>query len=509
MAAPDKDELLTAGLDTLPSLDDLDRSDFIEVPGSSFVERAKDVRWIFLRPEAKQLFEVLNGDKNVIVTGPPGTGKSILCWLWVCYQLKSGKSVLLISPVADDVVSFYLISMSDGNAQCTPCDGDALMKAKRKYDIVFADGASKANHLLGMAIVLGRSFIVAASLQLPSADKAVNLDLWNAVHFSMYGWILEDIVVAATNANVLQRAVEKNALREPTLGDEEALKGIIEEKFYYAGHNIRNMLEFSVETVCSDVSSSIGYLTGDATDVGDRSTQAVNTLFTRFRKGLFDNVVCPVSKYVSYVLLLRDMERLSRVLNSTSFGDNPAIKGWYHEFAFLMKVKRGLGTSYGHTLYSLRSEDDVHLPPGVGIYSYKFGERLTLDEGEASDGADGVWIFPQMWNQGLFDLAWFEQSTGELILIQLTVATTHTFKFKFAIQLRAALNAAFGEGCVRSLKIFVVLPFKLDFRFVHSQVYSDRCGELEDLLESRFTMESGCLKILSISPLGKRKASDE
>jgi len=67
------------------------KTSLTNVAGLDLVDKE---RFLFVRDEVKEMWVSLEEHDDILIRGPPGTGKSSICWCWACYQANNQKTVL-------------------------------------------------------------------------------------------------------------------------------------------------------------------------------------------------------------------------------------------------------------------------------------------------------------------------------------------------------------------------------------------------------------------------------
>jgi len=219
---------------------------------------------------------------------------------------------------------------------------------------------------------------------------------------------------------------------DTTPAEENTLDDVIEAKYYFAGGSARFFFEYELKNLKSTIDTKFegideGHWKYFAQgSISSGTPTSVNTLMQQFQ-----GKTTPLSKYA----LFRAYEKcktdlVNAVKAAASSSNNPALKGWAFELEQIDFIRLSL-------------ESDPERPLSVtnnhGLSLYPRSE-VSFDEKEIQKGTfeeDGTVVWCMKWNQGCFDVAFYEEKT--LVTLQFTVSDDHSLKPKFIRNLRDTL----------------------------------------------------------------------
>ena len=481
------------------------------------------------------------------VTGPPGCGKTCFFYLWARLLSVNERKRVLIIQFRTGAICYIWIRETNGTLWrmdqgiCTnellQITLDIIKKNKDKpFDLCIYDVVSNYESIWGaMLSILNtnnttiKKMIHVTSLPVhlsPGYQILHHLDD-TVIQLSVDSWRLEEYTEAITCKefaekvrNILindQRLFEDDGDEDGTklssaeASDEVAssddflddgtdiatLTNIIETKYYYAGGSARFMFDVSLSNLRNSYLDDhfnrvpddnwVHFTKGS---ISSSSSTAVNTLMQQF-----GNKVTPVSKYV----LIRAYEKCqtklvrsvqSEAINSSS---NPVLKGWAFELEQIDLIRLTLDSPSGKHDYITNNKGLSFTPQSKIIFDgfkfFEYGVAIT-------ETGTGVVIWCQEWNQGCFDVAFYQHKT--LVTFQFTISKQHSLKPMYIRRLRDALLKK-GVSVDRVVHVCVT-PKEQEFQFKTETLGTGRKARATE--DPQFKIET-----IHSLPLEKKTAS--
>eukprot|EP00657_Telonema_sp_P-1_P005311 TRINITY_DN225_c0_g1_i1.p1 TRINITY_DN225_c0_g1~~TRINITY_DN225_c0_g1_i1.p1 ORF type:complete len:615 (+),score=105.31 TRINITY_DN225_c0_g1_i1:182-2026(+) len=465
-----------------------------------------------VRPETRAIWDALEANSVPLLQGPPGTGKSIAVWTWACSQANAGSSVSWFHLTA----THFVFAVQVGPKDMKSCEfrySELTHFIKRvKTDILVIDGLTqeKIETLSSGLLWLrdkearkksrrGRKLVMTSSqqLSLPSQDTQA-LKIKTA---STCGWTLADYQDALGDDDFWREVYPK--LIEPSESADdfltwtrEARCALVEHKFFWAGFSARWMWALSLEEAIEDIDTQYSRM---GTDVdkwlnglgGQRNSQAVNHMFTCL-SGSSDYLV--VSQYVTRRMAQDcdlDLRFIKAATAQAAKLGNQAFDGWVFEMDFFAQQR--LAQKNSQPLL-VTNKDGVQEQWQV-VRTESFNKIVDL--AKITEVADGLWLNPQKWNQGGFDVAYLNLSPKCCLgIVQITLASTHALKLQYAIDLIETLKAA--EVPIEEIHVVVLLPAGHDC-FTLGSVYSQKAKTILEFYPDGWNSENLHVRYLARS----------
>jgi len=198
-------------------------------------------RQLFVRPASTELWKKLVDGGNLLLTGPPGTGKSSLVWAWCCWYACQGQNnIRWIHLRKSGKVS--IVDFSGGSFKA---ETSGLRDLQKKFmdttaSVLVLDGITQAHNLYGDASVwleqeTSQRLIVVSSLQFTLPKEDLKEDKMEEI--SLSGWTKEEYMEACKDATFFN-SVKSNLDADTTATEIEEQIGA---KFFIAGASARWM----------------------------------------------------------------------------------------------------------------------------------------------------------------------------------------------------------------------------------------------------------------------------
>jgi hypothetical protein len=450
-----------------------------------------DEKLMFATPECVRFWTALDERWNalesqssvvgLVVEGPPGIGKSVGAWAWVCFQAMHLKKSGLWIHVDDFMLPSCVYLGPDGckDVRIHPNLISDLMESTNVDFLVF-DGYKST--VLQYKDVLKFMFppntkrlgIVISSLAggiMPDQFGKYSpfIDFWE------HGpWLLEHYFAACSNTDFFD-TVRNNfdPFDDDVIGDpssQEAKSAIcraqVEEKFYYAGASARWMFANTVHSVQAHVARYVDKVEKNFKQLlneghGIQSSESSNHLLMRYQ-GAIGPETFFVSRYALKLLLHASNDRsdIRRAYALAKQHNNPAFLGWVVEFDFLEQLADSCATSA--KVFNLYSNVDGNI----------FWRVSSVTSFDPHSPFEAPWLpnqfrRPIKWNQGGYDAVVLFKDGGKIVLhfMQVTRGRTHKMKMKFFASLAAKVSAEYPKEDI-GVEISLILPRLQDSKVI-------------------------------------------
>eukprot|EP01097_Dermamoeba_algensis_P012171 TRINITY_DN99_c0_g1_i5.p1 TRINITY_DN99_c0_g1~~TRINITY_DN99_c0_g1_i5.p1 ORF type:complete len:607 (-),score=118.66 TRINITY_DN99_c0_g1_i5:126-1946(-) len=370
---------------------------------------------IYMRDEATLLWEKANHSKALVVTGPPGVGKSILMWTWALEQSKE-KKVLWIETAVMSRCAVYL-----GGGKITrkfPLEvGDITTS---EDDILIIDGLRDSHGLEWKSSAFTwwqmhqkhRKLIIVASSKINL--KFEEMFSYGVVDHLVSSWTLQEYVEACNDENIWNE-IHQNLLTgydNMYLTKDE----LIQRKYFLAGGSARWMFEYPKNEVEHHITNAVRQV-ADLTRIfsglqGDLSAPAVNRLIS-----VFNTPLGPTSGIVSQAVCQRisrlcDQRFITMASNQQLMKSNPAWDGWIFQIDVFSALQRAADTQSSLQLWKgdgfvpkyISDNRPEETPPKgwrmfgldiglVGHHSQDLKQLIAREQGEILDDFRGTLSF--------------------------------------------------------------------------------------------------------------------
>jgi len=464
-------------IDRLPQVNSWFNVSGLYIAGLSRV--GKPTKRLFCRKDTVRLLERLNQMKNGLrIFGPPGVGKSITVWFWMCYQAKYfGKKCLWIHIAKAEHPNCVSVS-EEGCHQVSFLNLSVIFEylVTSDADIIVIDGVTSLERHMEMCIGAfdfqhnsKRQAISVASMAFKT--NVEDQDFREIGEFYSTPWEYTEYLSSFDDAEFCRevyRFMDTNECEKENEMTDEEVKNIVKscapDKFYYAGCSARWMFSYPITKITkvvgdclNRVSNIVDLLKGT---VGPASMVSANHLMANFEghKQFF------TSHYIAREALSQGGSEAVRLAYGIAQGlGNPSFTGWVVEMDFIHQVIASKGQRMQF------DEEEWNVTDFC---------QCNMDEESLSNLAarilQGCWLQPKKWNQGGYDLACLCEVNGSRMLrcVQVTNAKNHGLNLKYFADLAQALVSAL-ECVVDQIEIVMMIPDDIDaseFSISQSQV---------------------------------------
>ncbi|CAK5137501.1 unnamed protein product, partial [Aphanomyces euteiches] len=229
----------------------------LEIEGRSSL--AFHEKTIYCRQDMKNMLEALDKmERGIRINGPPGMGKSITTWLWVCNQVKKGRSVLWIHLL--DCVSERIIQLTPSGASLIVPNDKLSFVEDTEDDIIVLDGFTEDHVSLGWRAFetrtnAHRQTITISNVSIKTKDEEE--EYLKRTCFDMTPWKLDEYFAAVENEAFFTSV-------QPYLGMYADMKTAIDHKFYFAGLSVRWMFGMNRSQVIQDIAKCFDHCPNSA-----------------------------------------------------------------------------------------------------------------------------------------------------------------------------------------------------------------------------------------------------
>lgn len=431
----------------------------------------------FARGEAIDLFEgvlnsLKNSGKNAMVTGPPGSGKSLIAWKLVCYlanekKYSFGKDGILWIRLFDESPATVSLLKATGiqsievkciDSHCLHHEMVAILD-KVQPSLVVLDGVTKTTEQCRKAVanqckVSKHLFLCVNSMQIRlKEDDRLCLGI---EPFQLFAWTEGDLEAAFNkwefrksvidNFKFSSEVAEKLDIDESklqidtsTLTHRTNCSHLFEAKFSLAGYSARFMFENTPGDVLRILNGSIS----SANTAGENSRDAANTLFCSLKSDSYgeEGRIRPTSAYVLRWFLNHD-EKAAKFFSQFTVFSRIMANGGLQGLVFELHFRARLVTCTKKKTKIALAKDDGRGDKKWGVKKLvrlESGKSLIDLEDHLIEVGDDVWLIPVNWDHCPsidFVCVSPSASNGKIIdgihicVVQLTIAKSHNFNFK-------------------------------------------------------------------------------
>lgn len=435
-----------------------------------------DNRRLFVRASWASLWTELTGTKNLLLTGPPGIGKSSLVWAWCCWSASQKQSLRWIH-ITRTFAAYVVDFSQNGTFTAFTTDLDAL-DVPTNAPLLVIDGITKdLRSVLGQAEVWwtndsasSKRLILVSCLQFSWGGE--DYLRMNMLEIFSPGWGEHEYVQACKDAAFLTSVDAKLDADHTTTVLEER----IESKFFIAGASARWMFHLDSKQATDDVKNQIRKV-NNMMDVmsglkGDRSEQAVNHVVS-FVQG--EHIL--VSELTTRELSKKCEAQFVTVANRQAMVmTNLSFNGWVFQMDFLFCLRTCRKSTSQLTLLDTAVPSNTETwPVPREVYDFYYESELN------SVGAlsDKCWLIPTKVNQGSYDALQLLRSQNKLRVVQLTRGKTHKLKLQYVISVIKTLGSL--GVTISSLDVVIVCPKGTQHSFKLGTVYSDQYAVITNL----------------------------
>jgi hypothetical protein len=189
---------------------------------------------------------------------------------------------------------------------------------------------------------------------------------------------------------------------------------------------------------------------------GANNDEAVNRLHSRFH-----GRVIPVSQYVTRQAVLQVGDAAAQTFRNTAeLLKNASLMGWVFEAEVALRIeqKQKAKLRLEFKEGTLHRRDNGPSAWDAPEYDFMFDSPRVEYDGKSPIQHLPIpsWIVPTKFNQGCFDFV-YVPSADTLVLLQLTVASTHDIKWEFVHRLLQAISADVRRG-IKTVDLRIIVP---------------------------------------------------
>jgi hypothetical protein len=425
------------------------------------------------------------------VTGSPGCGKTCFFYLWSRLRSVYEKKRVLIIQFRENQHSFIWIRNKDGTLKRMVKEisvmnileiTSQIIEKNRStpFDLCIHDGVLSAQEIcikmlsllnVSSSVIKKVIHVTSLAFNLSTGGQVlhhVNDTLVDMVQLSVDSWRLEEYNEAITctkftdkikdmlvsGSDDVPNSDDGDGKKPPSLTD------IVEAKYYYAGGSARFMFEYTIPQLKQMLGNLCNRVGENAWEhfakgsISSSSPAAVNTLMQQF-----DAKATPLSKYILFRAYEKCETDLVKSMKSVaSQSSNPVLKGWVFELEQIDLIRLSLESPPEKKDYITNNTGLSFIPHSKSGFDEK-----QFEEGVSILETGGLVINCLKWNQGCFDVAFYQENT--LVTIQFTVAKKHSLKPMYIRLLRDAL---LGRKISVDRVVHVGVTEEADFAFERS-----------------------------------------
>jgi hypothetical protein len=408
---------------------------------------------------------------GLVVEGPPGIGKSVGAWAWVCCQSMHFKKSGLWIHVDDFVFPSCVYLGPEGCKSLIIYSNEVIdtMKSASVDFLVFDGYKSTLKNKDALKYIFPRK-TKRLGVVISSLAGGIMPDQFGKfspfIGFWEHGpWLLENYVAACANTDFFE-SVKNNfdPYDDDVIGDPSSeevqiatCRAQVEEKFYYAGASARWMFANTVHSVQAHVARYVDQVKNYENFLneghGIQSSESSNHLLMRYQ-GINGPETFFVSQYALKMLLHASGGKsdLRRAYALAKQHNNPAFLGWVVEFDFVEQL----------------SESCANSAKVINLYnnlkSNVFWKVSSVKSFDPHSPFEEPWLLNQFrrpikWNQGGYDAVCLLKAGGKIVLhfILVTRGRTHKMKMKFFASLAAKVSAEYPTEHI-GVEISLILP---------------------------------------------------
>jgi len=430
----------------------------------------EDPKLIFQRSEAKKLWERLeretsnsNSGKEVerllLISGPPGTGKSTAVWMWAGSVAVSSKVVWIHLGRSGNVQYVEMTSETTRHATLkVDAWSDFFDSNVGDPDVVILDGLSENDKQIGMSTLMAWASNSGGSpLLIFVASEQIILggeDLRHSARLLVCSWSLSEVVNACTDeafwdqvSSIVNYHEKGGGSEDSKVAPSDAKRLAISEKFALCGGSARWLFGMGWTEARKEIDDYVGRVLDSralrSALRGAVPETAVNHIIGLEREGGM-GVITICSVYIQRALcgkfrneLIKFAKNIETVLQHPGF-DSLVLEADFGDRVMNskgLKVTSDVGAdetwSTGHYVAFVRVEDLLGK-----VKRKSDGSEIR---GNIKSIKNGTWLFPK-WYQGCYDAA--QLIDGKKIrIVQVTNGKTHTMLVYFASSLIQTLVA--------------------------------------------------------------------
>ncbi|KAH9118063.1 hypothetical protein AeMF1_008614, partial [Aphanomyces euteiches] len=431
---------------------------------------------VYCRQDTKNLMNALDNMKRGIrIYGPPGVGKSITTWYWICNQVQSLTKTVLWIHVSKRSKP-RIARLTRDVTYYVPYQADEIIRLvdNAQEDIVVIDGVTnRVDHADLESVVFGfdhnpnRKAISVASMSIKTNLEDENLLKLSA--FEAAPWSLDEYYQATEN-EVFFKSVRhflvndecsEDVSEESKVNDDN--HALIDEKYYYAGCSARWMFGTTIPDVIQQIDkyfrSAPNFVDLLKGIVGSQSPDMVNHLACE--QGPSKNRFF-TSQHISRKAISTGGDEIVRLAYGVANGlENDSFTGWIVEMDFIQQIMDAQGGGL-----------DVKLNDGTTI-TFEVAKCVRCDtdllsmdsvkkaikEEPTAASLNNVWLVPTKWYQAGYDLVCLRICKDLLVLrfIQVTAAKVHGQKLQHFRALALKFFNRLGL-VIHGIEIFMAIP---------------------------------------------------
>jgi len=445
----------------------------------------EDPTLMFQRSEVKELWERLNRETSnsnsgeaderlLLISGPPGTGKSTAVWMWAGSVAVSSKVVWIHLGRSGEVQYVEMNSDSTRHAALNAVDWVSFFKSNvGDADVVILDGLIESEKKTAMSTLEAwQSNAGGSPLLIFVASEQIKLggeDLRHSNRVSVCSWSLSEVFNACTD-EAFWGQVSSNVNHHEKGGGSEHFKVApadaklcaISEKFALCGGSARWLFGMNWTEARRDIDGYVDRVSDPrvlhSAFGGAAAETAVNHIMGLEREGNKSvRTIC--SAYIQRALCLKFRKHLIEAAkNLGTVLLHPGFHGLILEADFCDRVMHS-------ALLTVKSDVGADETWSAGCYvNFVRVEDLLGKVKRKLDGSEireniksiknGTWLFPS-WNQGCYDAAQLLDG-GVMRIVQVTIGKTHAMLVYFVSSLIQTLVALGFE--IETIDFVILVP---------------------------------------------------